>query len=227
MDTYEPSAIESAYQLLNESVLYFNGKPVGTVAAKDPHVVAENYDECFVRDFVPSALVFLMKGQAQIVRNFLTVVLDLRSQQLVMAGHSRANGLMPASFKVIQEDGKEKLVADFGERAIGRVAPVDSALWWMILLRTYVRASGDIELARSHKFQEGIRTTLLLYLTETFETSPAMLVPDGSFMIDRRMGVHGHPLEIQALFYGSLLAAQELLLPNEDNAKLVKQSAKR
>ena len=30
-------------------------------------------------------------------------------------------------------------------------------------------------------------------------------------MVDRRMGVHGYPLEIQALFYGTLLSARELL----------------
>jgi hypothetical protein len=43
-----------------------------------------------------------------------------------------------------------------------------------------------------------------------------MLVPDGAFMIDRRMGVYEHPLEIQVLFYASLRAATELLLPEED-----------
>lgn len=32
-------------------------------------------------------------------------------------------------------------------------------------------------------------------------------------MIDRRMGVYGHPLEIQALFYAALRTARELLLP--------------
>jgi hypothetical protein len=44
---------------------------------------------------------------------------------------------------------------------------------------------------------------------------PTLLVPDGSFMIDRRMGVYGHPLEIQSLFYMALRSARELL--NSDN----------
>lgn len=48
----------------------------------------------------------------------------------------------------------------------------------------------------------------------------AELVPDGSFMIDRRMGVYGHPLEIQALFYAALRTARELLLPGAGDTYL-------
>jgi len=40
-------------------------------------------------------------------------------------------------------------------------------------------------------------------------------------MIDRRMGVYEHPLEIQVLFYATLRAAIELLLPNDDNADCI------
>jgi hypothetical protein len=34
-----------------------------------------------------------------------------------------------------------------------------------------------------------MREILGLYLTERFESTPTLLVPDGSFMIDRRMAV--------------------------------------
>ncbi|MCW9025360.1 MAG: glycoside hydrolase 100 family protein [Gammaproteobacteria bacterium] len=222
------TALESAYQLLNDSVLCYKGNPVGTAAAVDSTVAAENYEECFVRDFVPSALVFLMDGKPEIVRNFLCLILELRNQQSVMAGHERALGLMPASFKVPCEvDVDVKPSADFGDRAIGRVAPVDSAMWWMLLLRSYVLSTGDLELAHSEIFQEGMHQTLGLYLIESFEASPAMLVPDASFMIDRRMGVYGHPLEIQALFYGMLATAQELLIHNEKNEHLLSLCKKR
>ena len=34
-------------------------------------------------------------------------------------------------------------------------------------------------------------------------------------MIDRRMGVYGYPLEIQALFYAALRTARELLLSGD------------
>ncbi|RZC85717.1 hypothetical protein C5167_026393 [Papaver somniferum] len=86
---------------------------------------------------------------------------------------------MPASFKVrsVRVDGgngslEEVSDPDFGESAIGRVAPVDS-------------------------------------------------VTDGSCMIDRRMGIHGHPLEIQALFYTALRSPKELLAKDEGSKNLV------
>lgn len=212
--------VASAYEVLNKSILNHRGHPVGTAAAVDDSVEALNYEECFVRDFVPSALVFLMDGKHDIVRNFLKLIVKLCSQQSVMVGHNRAVGLMPASFRVSQDKNSEAM-ADFGDRAIGRVAPVDSAMWWMLLLRSYVVVTGDLDLAKQADFQESMRLALELYLHESFETSPAMLVPDASFMIDRRMGVYGHPLEIQSLFYGMLYTAQQLLLPTDDNRQLL------
>ena len=213
--------LKTAYQLLEDSIIYYQGKPVGTAAACDSSPVAANYQECFVRDFVPSALVFMMGGRAEIVRNFLTTVMHIRGQQTVLEGHQRSMGLMPASFKVIEEDGQEQLVADFGERAIGRVIPVDSAMWWMFLLRSYVVASGDWDFARSAEVQECMRQILDLYLRERFESSPTLLVPDGSFMIDRRMGVYGYPLEIQALYFGMLQTAKELLSCTNGSESLI------
>ena len=203
--------LNAALDLLNDSIIHFRGEPVGTAAACDPNPVAANYTECFVRDFVPSALVFLMRGQPAIVRNFLTTVMQLRGQQPVLAGHARSRGLMPASFKVAIEDGVERLEADFGERAIGRVIPVDSAMWWMFLLRAYVAVTGDWDYVKGDEVQTCMREILDLYLRERFESAPTLMVPDGSFMIDRRMGVYGYPLEIQALFYGMLLSARQLL----------------
>lgn len=40
---------------------------------------------------------------------------------------------------------------------------------------------------------------LKLCLADGFDMFPTLLVTDGSCMIDRRMGIHGHPLEIQVL----------------------------
>ncbi len=226
--TMRKSSLEAANKLLEQSLLHHAGKPVGTVAALDPALVAPNYAECFIRDFVPSALVFLMEGKTEIVVNFLRLVLDLRAQQPIILGHERAPGLMPASFRIPNDgDDDDMPSADFGDRAIGRVAPVDSALWWTLLLRAYVNTTGDIALAHSREFQEGLRLNLQLYLKENFETSPALLVPDASFMIDRRMGVHGHPLEIQALFYGMLFTTLELLLPGPENDHLLAMCKKR
>lgn len=216
--------LNEARELLNQSILYYRGQPIGTIAAQDPTVDALNYDQCFIRDFVPSALVFLMQGQTDIVRNFLIETLNLQSQPKEMDCFEAETGLMPASFKVVQADGKEWLEADFGEAAIARVPPADSCLWWLILLRAYVQATGDVALAHQPEFQTGIKLILDLCLAHRFSLYPTLLVPDGAFMIDRRMGVYGHPLEIQVLFYAGLRVAQEFLLPEEERyLKAVKQ----
>lgn len=202
-----------AWKALEDSIIYYYGEPVGTVAARDPDVEALNYNQCFVRDFVSSALIFLMKGKTEIVRHFLVETLALQSETKQMDYFNAGQGLMPASFKVASSYGEQYLTADFGEHAIARVTPVDSCLWWLILLRAYVRATGDISLAHQPDFQKGIVLILKLCLADRFDMYPTMLVPDGAFMIDRRMGVYGHPLEIQALFYAALRSARELLMP--------------
>ena len=72
-------AIQSAYELLQKSILYYQGNPVGTAAAVHNTIEAANYKECFVRDFVPSALVFLMDGETKIVGrpSFRDIVIEL------------------------------------------------------------------------------------------------------------------------------------------------------
>lgn len=209
--------INEAYEALQASIIYYHGLPVGTAAARDSEQTALNYDQCFTRDFAVSALVFLMRGEVEIVHNFLMLTLSLQSRERQLNCFMPGQGLMPASFKVVSEGMEESIVADFGEQAIARVAPVDSCFWWLLLLRTYVKATGDLALAHKPEFQRGIRLILDLCLTARFDMFPTLLVPDGSFMIDRRMGVHGYPLEIQALFYAALQVANELLLPEAEN----------
>lgn len=208
---------QSAWQALKASILNYRGRPVGTIAARDSSTDALNYDQCFVRDFVPSALAFLIRGDTEIVHNFLVKTLALQSQERQIDCFKPKRGLMPASFKVQILGGQEKLVADFGEQAIGRVTPIDSCLWWVILLRAYVKATGNVQLVFKPEFQYGIRLILDLCLASQFDMYPTLLVPDGAFMIDRRMGVYGRPLEIQVLFFAMLRSAQELLLPNDQN----------
>lgn len=52
--------------------------------------------------------------------------------------------------------------------------------------------------------QTGIKMILKLCLADGFDMFPTLLVTDGSCMIDRRMGIHGHPLEIQVFKICSL-----------------------
>ncbi|MCA1993363.1 MAG: glycoside hydrolase 100 family protein, partial [Coleofasciculus sp. S288] len=233
--------VEEAEARLYQSIMTYKQKPVGTVASKEPAPQEEqlNYGHCFIRDFVPSGLAFLMKGEREIVRNFLEFTLGLQSDQthskegqglfnevrrnwqgkeLQMGGIVLAEGLMPASFEVTSNQGIDP---DFGQRAIGRVTPVDSGLWWIFLLRAYERACQfahrpEEKIAHRDEFQWGIKLILSLCLVKRFDMTPTMLVPEAAFMIDRRMGVYGHPLEIQALFHAALRAASHELLTDKN-----------
>lgn len=221
-------ALDAAYRLLDHAIMKHNGTPIGTFAAipADNTLAADNYSECFVRDFVPSALVFLNDGKTEIVKNFLETVLTLRTRQRLVAGHEVQPGVMPASFRVfVDKDDEEHILADFGERAIGRVAPVDSMMWWMILLYIYEQSSGDKALARRPEFQNTMRQILHLCLKDSFEVSPALLVPDACSMIDRRLGIYGHPIEIQALFYGVLRIAHSLLEVKDEQSEALIEAA--
>ncbi len=221
-------ALEEARELLERALIEYEERPVGTVATLDPSIPAANYHDCFIRDFVPSALIFLHDGRTAIVRDFLYLVLRLKDQHEQLTGQHLAPGVLPASFKITREpDGRETISADFGDRAIGRVAPVDSMMWWILLVRAYTRATDDRTLAELPECQRQIRQILNLCLQGQFEVFPTLMVPDGCFMIDRRMGVYGHPLEIQALFFAMLEAALELLVPDEGNRWLVDLSQSR
>ncbi len=209
--------LKEAQQLLENSIVEYQGKPIGTLAAVDKSTKALNYDQIFMRDFAVSAFAFLLNGNHDIVKNFLDVTLTLQSTVSEMDCFLPAKGLMPASFKVSSGPKGKKLVPDYGEKAIARVAPVDSVFWWLYILRVYVKKTNDWDYAHSDKCQQAIKSILQLSLTNRFDMFPTLLVPDGSFMIDRRMGVYGYPLEIQALFYTALLCAKELLAENDDN----------
>uniref|UniRef100_A0A5B6YGN5 Alkaline/neutral invertase n=1 Tax=Davidia involucrata TaxID=16924 RepID=A0A5B6YGN5_DAVIN len=221
---------DEAWDLLRASIVYYCGNPIGTIAANDPtNSSISNYDQVFIRDFIPSGIAFLLKGEYDIVRNFILYTLQLQSWEKTMDCHSPGQGLMPASFKVrtVLLDGddsatEEVLDPDFGEAAIGRVAPVDSGLWWIILLRAYGKCSGDLSVQERVDVQTGIKMILKLCLADGFDMFPTLLVTDGSCMIDRRMGIHGHPLEIQALFYSALLCAREMLAPEDGSADLIR-----
>jgi hypothetical protein len=140
-----------------------------------------------------------------------------QGKELEMGGIVLAEGLMPASFEVTSN---QEIEPDFGQRAIGRVTPVDSGLWWLFLLQAYERACGQANrpeerIAHRREFQRGIKLILNLCLVKRFDMTPTMLVPEAAFMIDRRMGVYGHPLEIQALFHSVLRGTSHELLTDQ------------
>ncbi len=91
---------QQANQLLEKSIIYYRERPVGAVAAKDSEQESLNYDQCFIRDFIPAALVFLIQGRTEIVRNFLLETVTLQKQERRIDCYQPPPGLMPASFKV-------------------------------------------------------------------------------------------------------------------------------
>ncbi|KAI5077284.1 hypothetical protein GOP47_0007108 [Adiantum capillus-veneris] len=219
-----------AWDLLHKSLVMFRGKPVGTIAANDHSEEALNYDQVFVRYFVPNALAFLMNGEPEIVKNFLLKALRLQSNwEKRIDNFSLGKGAMPASFKVLHDPirNNDKIMADFGESAIGRVAPVDSGFWWIILLRAYTKSIGDQSLAEMPDCQRGIRLVLSLCLSEGFDTFPTLLCANGFCMVDRRMGIYGYPIEIQALFYMALRCAKLMLKPEGGGKELLERVEKR
>eukprot|EP00250_Pteridium_aquilinum_P032811 c4697_g1_i1 orf=473-2161(-) len=219
-----------AWRHLRAAILRFRGIPVGTIAAMDSSEDALNYDQVFFRDFVPSALAFLMNNEPEIVKNFLKKTLRLQSNwEKRIDNFTLGKGAMPASFKVQLDAVRnhDVMMADFGESAIGRVAPVDSGFWWIILLRAYSKSTGDHILAETPECQRGIKLILNLCLAEGFDTFPTLLCADGCCMVDRRMGIYGYPIEIQSLFYMALRCAREMLKPEGDGKELIDRIEKR
>ncbi|KAH0460320.1 hypothetical protein IEQ34_010983 [Dendrobium chrysotoxum] len=222
--------VNEAWDALRRSLVYFRGLPVGTMAAVDNQSEEVlNYDQVFVRDFVPSAMAFLMNGESDIVKNFLLKTLQLQSWEKRIDRFKLGEGVMPASFKVLHDPIRktDTIAADFGESAIGRVAPIDSGFWWIILLRAYTKSTGDISLAESSECQKGIRLILSLCLSEGFDTFPTLLCADGCSMIDRRMGIYGYPIEIQSIFFMALRCAFSMLKHDTEGKEFIERIVKR
>jgi hypothetical protein len=237
-----------AWRELNQAqyLVYHEGQPLGTKAADVPSDGSSvNYDQCFVRDFVPVGLVYLIKNQdiaglngevvssREVVGNFLATVLKLQITSDLAQYMERSPGMMPASFKV--ED--DTLKPDYGERAIAQVTPVDSCLWWLILLQAYYRACMQDQTAMhpdlfdgsepQPKLRGAIRLIMSLYLSNRFDAEPMILVPDGACMIDRRMGLNGYPLEIQTLFFAGLQVARDFLKSDEPYQERIQRRIQR
>ncbi|PPS02727.1 hypothetical protein GOBAR_AA17941 [Gossypium barbadense] len=252
-NSFDPHPIVAeAWEAFRRTLVYFRGQPVGTIAAYD-HASEEvlNYDQVkieenskylqlclmpkiyyhlvFVRDFVPSALAFLMNGEPEIVKNFLLKTLQLQGWEKKVDRFKLGEGAMPASFKVLHDPVRklDTIIADFGESAIGRVAPIDSGFWWIILLRAYTKSTGDLSLAERPECQKGMRLILTLCLAEGFDTFPTLLCADGCSMIDRRMDVYGYPIEIQALFYMALRCALSMLKQDAEGKDCIERIEKR
>jgi len=206
----EEAVVASAREHFERILVRVKGELVGSVAALEhPHNrEAANYGEVFLRDNVPVMLYLLLQGRFEIVRHFLSVCLDLQSSNY------KTRGVFPTSF--VEQNGQ--VIADYGQRSIGRITSVDASLWWPVLCWLYVRHSRDREFGTSQKVQRGVQLLLDLVLHPTFDGTPVLFVPDCAFMIDRPMDVWGAPLEVEVLLYGCLRSCCHLMdLAQRDN----------
>ncbi len=219
--------LKQAWRFLENSIVEYKNKPIGTLAAVDKSQKQLNYNQVFIRDFAVSAFAFLLNDKTEIVRNFLDITMDMQIRENKIDTFLPAKGMMPASFKVKRTSSEEKLVEDYGEFAIARVTPVDSIFWWMYILITYIKKTEEFDYAHSDKIQTTIKNIIDLCIINRFDVFPTLFVPDGSFMIDRRMGVYGYPLEVQALYYITLMSAKELLINNKENKTYIEKIDKK
>ncbi|MEB3265408.1 MAG: glycoside hydrolase 100 family protein [Cyanobacteriota bacterium] len=206
----EEGVVQRAQEHFERTLVQAAGQVVGSVAALEhpQRHDAANYGEVFLRDNVPVMVYLLLQQRYEVVRHFLTVCLDLQSSTY------QTRGVFPTSF--VEQDGQ--LIADYGQRSIGRITSVDASLWWPVLCWMYVRRSGDRSFGASQKVQRGVQLLLDLVLHPTFEGTPVLFVPDCAFMIDRPMDVWGAPLEVEVLLYGCLRSCCQLMdLAQRDN----------
>ncbi|WP_346289838.1 glycoside hydrolase 100 family protein [Sphaerothrix gracilis] len=206
MSTLE-TLIQTARSLLyDQALVSYQGDYIGAVAAVSPTEAGQfhadlNYGEVFVRDNVPVMIYLLLDNRPGIVRRFLDCCLQLQQTE------GRSRGVFPNSF--CEHQGQ--LVADYGQRAIGRVCAYDASLWVPILSWIYVQHTGDRAWASQPALQAALQRFLTLILQPGFRDTPLLEVADGAFMIDRPLDVWGSPLEVQALLYGALQSAAALL----------------
>ena len=200
----EEAVVQRAKEHFERTLVQVRGKLAGSVAALGhPQNHQElNYGEIFLRDNVPVMVYLLLQGRFEIVRNFLDLCLDLQSSAY------QTRGVFPTSFI---EHKQGVLIADYGQRSIGRITSVDASLWWPILCWLYVRRSKDWEFGVSQKVQRGIQLLLDLVLHPSFEGTPVLFVPDCAFRIDRPMAVWGAPLEVEVLLFGCLRSCCRLM----------------
>ena len=110
----EELLVQLAKSILYEQALVkIDGEFVGAIASIPQNKNSQdlNYNEIFIRDNVPVMIYLLLEGRFEIVKHFLNTCLLLQSDQF------QTRGIFPTSF--VEVEGK--LVADYGQRAIGRV----------------------------------------------------------------------------------------------------------
>ena len=100
----EDQVVQKAREHFERTLIQIRGELAGSVAALEHprHDEALNYGEIFLRDNVPVMIYLLLQGRYPVVKQFLSVCLDLQSTTV------QTRGVFPTSF--VEEEGD--LVAD-------------------------------------------------------------------------------------------------------------------
>ena len=116
----ERQVVERAQEHFERTLVEVGGHLAGSVAALEhpQESKALNYGEIFLRDNVPVMIYLLTQRRYGIIRQFLTVNLELQSTSY------QTRGVFPTSF--VEEHGR--VIADYGQRSIGRITSVDASL---------------------------------------------------------------------------------------------------
>ena len=106
----EDQVVEKAQEHFERTLIAIRGELAGSVAALEHpnHDEALNYGEIFLRDNVPVMIYLLLQNRFAVVKQFLSVSLDLQSTTV------QTRGVFPTSF--VEEQGE--LIADYGQRSI-------------------------------------------------------------------------------------------------------------
>ena len=102
----EEQVLQKAREHFEATLIGVQGELAGSVAAMEHRRSDEalNYGEIFLRDNVPVMIYLMLEGRFAIVRQFLSVSLQLQSTNV------QTRGVFPTSF--VEEEGE--LVADYG-----------------------------------------------------------------------------------------------------------------
>ncbi|GMY19272.1 probable alkaline/neutral invertase F [Fagus crenata] len=171
--------VEEVWEMLKKSYVYFQENEendVGTLVAMDPSAAFSNYSQFSIRKIVPSCLRLLMKvpPEPEIVKNYLLKTVHHLVGERRIGKFTLGEGVMPASFKVPFDSHckKEPLVADFGGSAFETIESpdFDSGFWWIILLRSYTRCTGDYALVEHPAVQRVMKLIPKFCLLHSYDT---------------------------------------------------------
>ena len=190
----EEQVVQKAQEHFEKTLVNIQNQLAGSVAALEHRHSDEalNYGEIFLRDNVPVMIYLLLQGRFAVVKHFLKVCLDLQSTSV------QTRGVFPTSF--VEENGE--LVADYGQRSIGRITSVDASPGGHSLL-DLCEPQWRFRVRQKSRGAKACNSCWIWCFIQVWKARRCV-VPDCAFMIDRPMDVWGAPLEVEVLLFAAL-----------------------